>query len=174
MSFVSRSRRLALAGGLLLVALGLVAPVLASTVAVNIDGKSFSPAEIVVHVGDSVTWTVTKAMGEPHTVTSATSTAADKGATFDSQKTDPDLAKLKDLGGSFSVTFDKAGTFAYFCVVHPVDMTGKVVVLAPGEAPGEAGGGIPVERRLIGGGVLVVTLVVLFGAAIVWRRMNPA
>ena len=174
MSFVHRTRRLALGVGLLLVALGLVAPVLAATVSVSINGKSFAPAEIVVHQGDTVTWTVTTAMGEPHTVTSGTPAAADKGTAFNSQKDDPDLAKLKDQGGTFSFTFDKAGTFAYFCVVHPVDMTGKVVVLAPGETPAEAGGGIPVERRLIGGGILVVTLVVLFGAAIVWRRMNPA
>ncbi len=27
---------------------------------------------------------------------------------------------------------------------------------------------------VIAAGILVVTLVVLFGAAIVWRRMNPA
>jgi plastocyanin len=174
MSFVHRTRRLVLGAGLLLVTLGLVAPVLAATVAVNIDGKTFSPAEIVVHEGDTVTWTVTTAMGEAHTVTSGKPGDADKGAVFDSQKGDPDLALLKDAGGWFSVEFDKAGTYAYYCVVHPVDMTGEVVVLAPGEAPGEAEAGIPVERRLIGGGILVVTLVVLFGAAIVWRRMNPA
>ena len=52
-------------------------------------------------------------------------------------------------------------------------------MLAPGETPGagaagQAEAGIPVERRLIGGGILVVTLAVLFGAAMVWRRMNPA
>jgi plastocyanin len=179
MTFVHRTRRLVLGAGLLLVALGLVAPVLAATVSVSIDGKSFAPAEIVVHQGDTVTWTVTKAIGEPHTVTSGKPSDADKGAVFNSQKSDPDLAKLKDNGGTFSFTFDRAATYSYFCVVHPVDMTGKVVVLAPGEtpgagAPGEAEAGIPVERRLIGAGILVVTLVVLFGAAMVWRRMNPA
>lgn len=179
MSFVHRTRRVVLGAGLLLVALGLVAPVLAATVGVNIDGKAFSPAEIVVHQGDTVTWTVKKAIGEPHTVTSGKPSDADKGSVFNSQKDDPDLAKLKDEGGTFSFTFDKAGTYSYFCVVHPVDMTGKVVVLAPGETPGagaagQAEAGIPVERRLIGGGILVVTLAVLFGAAMVWRRMNPA
>lgn len=179
MSFVHRTRRLALGGGLLLVALALVGPVLAATVAVSIEGKSFSPGEIVVHQGDTVTWSVTKSIGEPHTVTSGKPSDADKGSVFDSGKDDPDLAKLKDQGATFSFTFDKAGTYPYFCVVHPVDMTGKVVVLAPGETPGagtpgEAEVGIPVERRLIGGGILVVTLVVLFSAAVVWRRMNPA
>jgi plastocyanin len=179
MSFVHRTRRVVLGAGLLLVALGIVTPVLATTVGVNIDGKSFSPADVVVHQGDTVTWTVSKAVGEPHTVTSGKSTDPDKGSVFDSQKDDPDLAKLKDQGATYSFTFDKAGTYAYFCVVHPVEMTGKVVVLAPGEtpgtgAPGEAEAGIPIERRLTGGAILVVALAVLFGAAIVWRRMNPA
>jgi plastocyanin len=178
-SFVHRSRRLALGAGLLFAALGLVAPVLAAGVSVSIDGKAFTPADIVVHQGDTVTWTVKKSIGEPHTVTSGKPADADKGAVFDSQQDDPGLAKLKDDGGSFSFTFDKSGTYSYFCVVHPVDMTGRVVVLAPGEtpgagAPGEAGPGIPVERRLIGAGILVVALAVLFGAASVWRRMNPA
>jgi plastocyanin len=179
MSSVHRTRRVVLGAALLLVALGLVAPVLAATVGVNIDGKAFAPAQIVVHEGDTVTWTVKKSIGEPHTVTSGKPNDADKGSVFDSQKDDANLSKLKDEGGTFSFTFDKAGTYSYFCVIHPIDMTGKVVVLAPGEtpgagAPGETEAGIPVERRLIGGGILVVTLVVLFGAAIVWRRMNPA
>lgn len=174
MTFVHRTRRLGLVAATLLFAALAISPVLAATINVSIADKAFDPPKIVVAQGDTVTWAVTKAMGEPHTVTSGTPTGADKGAEFDSQKDDADLAKLKDVGGTFSFTFDKAGTYEYFCVVHPVEMTGKVVVLAPGEAPGEAHEGIPVERRLLGGGILIVTLVVLFGASWVYRRMNPA
>ncbi|HEX2626095.1 MAG TPA: plastocyanin/azurin family copper-binding protein, partial [Candidatus Limnocylindrales bacterium] len=76
-------------------------------------------------------------------------------------------------GGTFSFKFDAAGTYAYFCQVHP-SMTGTITVLAAGENPGESEAGIPIERRAIGAGILIVTLVVLFGAAMVWRRMNPA
>jgi len=47
-------------------------------------------------------------------------------------------------------------------------------VLAEGASPGESEAGIPIENRLIGASILVVTLVILFGAALVWRRMNPA
>jgi hypothetical protein len=58
-------------------------------------------------------------------------------------------------------------------------MTGQVLVLAPGQSPPAASGGGEaaagtIDRKVIGAGILVVTLVVLFGAAIVWRRMNPA
>jgi hypothetical protein len=64
-------------------------------------------------------------------------------------------------------------------------MTGEILVLAPGEtAPSEpaaseapaheAREAISDERKLLGAGILAVTLIVLFAAAWVYRRMNPA
>lgn len=174
MTLVHRTWRLGLVAATLLVAAAAISPVLAASINVSIDGKAFSPAKIVVAQGDTVTWAVTKAVGEPHTVTSGKPADADKGSAFDSQKTDAKLTKLKEVGGTFSVTFDKAGTYAYFCVVHPVDMIGEVDVLAPGQSPGAAQEGVPTENKLIGAAILIVTLVVLFGAAWFYRRMNPA
>jgi plastocyanin len=171
MTFVHRSRRLALAGGLLLVTMAVASPVLAATIAVSIADKAFTPADIVVKAGDTVTWTVTKSINEGHTVTSGVSTDAKPGAIFDSGFDKID--SLKANGGTFSFTFKDAGTYAYFCQVHPT-MKGTVTVLAEGASPGESEAGIPIERRAIGAGILIVTLVVLFGAAMVWRRMNPA
>ena len=171
MTFAQRSRRLALVAGLLLGAMVVAAPVLASTVPVGIADKAFDPAEIVVQEGDTVTWTVTKSIGEPHTVTSGSAGAADQGTLFDSKIENG--AKLKDNGAAFSFTFDKAGTYTYFCQVHS-EMKGTVTVIAAGQTPGESEAGIPIERRAIGAGILIVTLIVLFGAAMVWRRMNPA
>lgn len=173
MTLVHRIGRLGLIAATLLVAAVTVSSVLAATIGVSIEDKQFKPAEIVVAQGDTVTWTVTKAVGDPHTVTSGKPADGDKGSVFDSQKDDAALTKLKDVGGTFSVTFDKAGAYSYYCVVHPVDMTGKVVVLAPGETLG-ASEGVPTQNKLIGAAILVVTLVVLFGAAWVYRRMNPA
>jgi plastocyanin len=172
MTLVHRTWRMALVAATLLVALLAISPVLAATINVSIEDKLFKPAEIVVAQGDSVTWTVTKAINEPHTVTSGKSGDVGEGAAFDSRTTDPDLSKLKDVGGTFSFTFDKAGTYAYFCAIHS-GMTGTVVVLAPGEAPGAAEG-VPVQNKLIGAVILVIALVVLFGAARVYRRVNPA
>lgn len=171
MTFIQRSGRLALAGGLLLVTMAVAAPVFAATIPVSIEDRTFTPADIVVSQGDTVTWTVTKSINEPHTVTSGESGGADAGKVFDSGI--ENSANLKDNGATYSFTFQTAGTYPYFCQVHP-DMKGTVTVLAEGASPGEAAEGIPMERRLIGAGILIVTLVVLFGAAMLWRRMNPA
>ena len=174
MTFVHRTRRLGLVAAMLLVAAAAISPVLAATIKVGIVDKEFTPAKIVVAQGDTVTWTVDKSINEPHTVTSGKPADADKGSAFDSQKDDADLTKLKAVGGTFSFAFDKAGTYAYFCIVHPT-MTGEVVVLAPGESPPPAAeGGVPTQNKVIGAAILVVTLVVLFGAAWVYRRANPA
>jgi plastocyanin len=171
MTLVHRSRRLLLAGGLLLVTMALAAPALAVTIAVSIDGKTFVPADIVITEGDTVTWTVTKSISEPHTVTSGTAGDAATGAAFDSKLENG--SKLQENGATFSFTFKAVGNYPYFCQIHP-DMKGTVTVHAAGGAPGEAEAGIPMQNRLIGAGILIVTLVVLFGAAIAWRRMNPA
>jgi plastocyanin len=175
MTFVHRSWRSGLVAALVLLAVAAVSPAMGATIGVNIVDKTYEPKELVVAQGDTVTWTVTKSINEPHTVTSAAAGGAAQGATFNSQTDDPDLTKLKDNGGTFSFTFSEAGTYAYLCTIHPTEMTGTVVVLAPGQAPpGEAHEPIAAERKLAGAGILVATLVVLFGLAWAWRRMNPA
>ncbi len=78
---------------------------------ITIEGFKF-PATINVKAGDSVTWTNNDRA--PHTVT------ADNGS-FDKQ--------VAASGGSATVTFSTAGTFAYHCTIHP-NMTGTVVVAA--------------------------------------------
>ena|SRR5579864_4237862 len=80
--------------------------------AVTIDDFRFSPATLTVPVGGKVTWT--NRDDEPHTVL-----AAEPKGLFKS----PPL----DTGDSFSFTFDKPGTYKYFCSVHP-HMTGVIVV----------------------------------------------
>ena len=79
---------------------------------VKIDNFSFGPGTITVAVGTTVTWTNRDDI--PHTVVSSD---------------DPKVFKSKvlDTDEKFSFTFDKAGTFPYFCSIHP-KMTGKVVV----------------------------------------------
>jgi plastocyanin len=82
----------------------------ASSAEVKIDNFSFGPAAITVAAGTTVTWTNRDDI--PHTVVSD-----DK--VFKS--------KVLDTDEKFSYTFTKAGTYPYFCSVHP-KMTGKVVV----------------------------------------------
>ena len=83
-----------------------------STMEVKIDNFSFGPAVLTVPVGSTVTWTNRDDI--PHTVVST-----DDPKTFKS--------KVLDTDEKFSYTFNKAGTFSYFCSIHP-KMTGKVVV----------------------------------------------
>jgi plastocyanin len=82
------------------------------TTEVKIDNFSFGPAALTVPVGTTVTWTNRDDI--PHTVVSTD---------------DPKVFKSKvlDTDEKFSFTFSKAGTYPYFCSIHP-KMTGKVVV----------------------------------------------
>src|ERR1700719_2335103 len=82
----------------------------AETTEVKIDNFSFGPGTVTVPVGTTVTWTNRDDI--PHTVVST------DGA-FKS--------KVLDTDEKFSFTFSKAGTFPYFCSIHP-KMTGKVIV----------------------------------------------
>ena len=79
---------------------------------VKIDNFSFAPATLTVAVGTTVTWTNRDDI--PHTVVST-----DDSKTFKS--------KVLDTDEKFSFTFSKAGTYPYFCSIHP-KMTGTVVV----------------------------------------------
>ena len=176
MTFSQRTRRLGLGSGLVLAIALAAAPALAADHAVSIVDRTFEPAQVTIAVGDTVTWTVTKAIPEPHSVTSGDPEFVAQGGTiFDSG------IELNEDGDTFDHTFATAGVFDYFCTVHPVEMTGQVIVLAPGQSapaveppPSEAESGIPVERRLLGAGILAITLAVCFAGAWVWRRMNPA
>ena len=87
-------------------------PVAATGNEVAIDNFSFGPAMLTVAVGTKVVWTNDDA--DPHTVTS---------------ETDPKLLKSPalDTGESFTFTFDKPGTYRYFCSLHP-HMQGIIVV----------------------------------------------
>jgi plastocyanin len=76
---------------------------------VSIDNFTFSPAELTVKVGTTVTWKNQDDI--PHTVVSA--------GKFKSQALDTD--------DSYAFTFTAAGDYAYFCSLHP-HMTGKIKV----------------------------------------------
>ena len=138
--------------------------------AVSIIDTSFQPADITITAGDTVTWTVTKAISAPHSVTSGNYKDAKPGTEFDSGIT------LKDNGDSFSHTFATPGTYAYFCTVHPDLMSGTITVVAAAGDGGNAEAHPPVEAstKLIAAGILAVALVLLFVWARVFRRLNPA
>jgi len=79
--------------------------------------KFYDPTPANVAVGTTVTWTNNDAT--LHTVYSGTNGAPDAGKAFQSTY----MAK----GQTFEHKFDTAGTFDYYCTLHPF-MLGKVVV----------------------------------------------
>jgi plastocyanin len=81
------------------------------TVAVELRGLKFNPARITIDAGTTVVWTNYDAAA--HTVT-----ANDKS--FDSGTMQPE-------GGTWQYTFNRPGTYNYFCAPHPF-MRGVVVV----------------------------------------------
>ncbi|HWZ84156.1 MAG TPA: cupredoxin family copper-binding protein [Terriglobales bacterium] len=112
----SRNHRLAIIGAAL-VALAMVAlPQQSSAadnapVAIKIDNFSFGPQTVTVPVGTQVIWTNQDDI--PHTVVSDDKTTI--------------KSKVLDTDEKFTFTFTKAGTYSYFCSIHP-KMTGHVVV----------------------------------------------
>lgn len=82
----------------------------AASVEVKIDNFNFEPREITVAPGTTVVWTNRDDV--PHTVTSSN---------------DKFGSKALDTDDKFSFTFKDAGTYEYYCSVHP-KMTAKVIV----------------------------------------------
>ncbi len=80
--------------------------------AVSIKDMAFTPADITVKQGATVSWTNNDSIA--HTVTET-----------DGQ-TGPDSSSV-DPGATYSFTFTKAGTYHYHCSIHP-SMTGTVTV----------------------------------------------
>ena len=76
----------------------------------------FSPASLTINAGDTVEWTNTDTAA--HTVTSGSPANGPSGV-FDSS--------LIMGSASFENTFDEAGNYDYFCMVHPW-MVGNIQV----------------------------------------------
>jgi plastocyanin len=79
---------------------------------VTIDNFSFMPAPMTVPVGTTVTWVNHDDV--PHTIVA------------DDQQF---KSKALDTDEKFSHTFDKPGTYSYFCSIHP-KMVAKIIVEA--------------------------------------------
>ena len=77
---------------------------------IKIDNFTFSPAKLTISKGTEVTWTNQDDI--PHTIVLTAIGVR---------------SKAMDTDKTFSYRFDKAGTFAYICGLHP-HMHGQVVV----------------------------------------------
>jgi plastocyanin len=77
---------------------------------VQVDNFTFGPATLTVPVNSTVTWVNKDDL--PHVI-------ASNDGVFKS--------KALDTDDKYSYTFTKAGTYAYFCSIHP-KMVGTIVV----------------------------------------------
>lgn len=128
-----RPLRLVIGSGLTLTGLALVLAVGASSALADgtvemteanptdINSWGFTPPEITISAGQSVTWKNSGSI--PHTATAT-------GGQFDTGNVAP--------GESKTVTLSSVGSFAYQCTPHPW-MKGTVIVLAAGTQPGAPG-----------------------------------
>jgi len=88
----------------------LAAPSTSENAEVKIDNFTFAPQSLTIKAGTTVTWANEDDI--PHTV--ASTSKAFK-------------SKVLDTDDKFSFTFTSAGTYEYFCSLHP-HMTGTIVV----------------------------------------------
>jgi plastocyanin len=101
---------------LVLVAVSLLQPILArsedksSPTEVRVDNFSFGPETLTVPSNSTVTWVNKDDV--PHVIAST-------DGLFKS--------KALDTDDKFSFTFNKTGTYSYYCSIHP-KMVGKIVV----------------------------------------------
>ena len=98
--------------GMAFAALAVTASAQIANLGVTIDNFTFSPNQIMVKSGETVTWTNKDDI--PHTVTSTDNVFR---------------SKALDTDDKFSFTFTTPGTYKYFCSLHP-RMTGTNVVEA--------------------------------------------
>ena len=97
-------------------------PAQAASQAVTMQDYAFSPSALTVRVGDTVTWT--NQDQAPHDVTTTSAPVAIK-------------SQMLSTGQSFSYTFTTAGTYSYYCSIHP-DMRAQVIVQPALAAPAPA------------------------------------
>jgi plastocyanin len=83
---------------------------------VNIQDFAYAPESVTVSVGTTITWTNHDSVD--HTVTTSSGPES-----FDSGNISP--------GDTFQYTFNTAGTYEYYCTIHPY-MSGTVIVQEAG------------------------------------------
>lgn len=96
-------------------------PARAEEVTVQASVTGFSPSSLNIKTGTTVTWKNSDLFEYPAVRGTHVLTAND--GSFTSDEIGP--------GASYTVTFNKPGTIAYRCKIHPTTMTGQLVVTGP-------------------------------------------
>jgi plastocyanin len=94
---------------------------------VRMQENHYTPANITIRAGQTVTWTNTTQ--SPHTVVLSPEAATNPADVKMPKDAQPFDSGNIPPGGSFSHTFSVPGTYKYFCSLHEGDgMVGNVVV----------------------------------------------
>lgn len=97
--------------------------------AVAVEKIAFSPEDMTVLAGTEVTWR-NGDEGVRHTATSGEPGERAVAGVAEGSEAKPDGlfdGDMPNAGAEFSFTFAEAGTYPYFCEIHP-SMTGVIVV----------------------------------------------
>lgn len=94
---------------------------------VTLVSLNFMPETLTVSAGNTVTWVNGESI--THTITSGTFSDVDETTGLRASESADGLfdEKLGEEGGTFSYTFETAGTYQYFCDIHN-GMNATVVV----------------------------------------------
>lgn len=95
-------------------------PVTGSTTSLSVTNNKFTPARDSVAAGARLTWTWSSCTGDGY----GGSTCASHSVQFDDGGPSSDIQS----SGTFSRTFDSAGSYTYHCAVHGAAMAGTVIV----------------------------------------------
>jgi plastocyanin len=90
------------------------------TTSVSVKNNVFTPQDISVSGGSTVTWTWDSCSPDPY---GGAQTCVDHSVLFDDGTTSPTKSS-----GAYTRTFSAPGTYPYHCAVHGAAMSGKVVV----------------------------------------------
>jgi plastocyanin len=95
-------------------------PVTGSTTSLSVENNKYVPAQDSVGVGATLTWTWNSCTGDGYGGNTCTS----HSVKFDDGVSSSPIQS----SGTFSRTFDTAGTYTYHCAVHGTAMAGTIVV----------------------------------------------
>jgi plastocyanin len=94
-------------------------PIVAGSTVNLMDNNSFSPSNLGIHAGQTVTWKWGACSGDGY------SGCVSHNVTFDDGS---NVASGTQAQGEFTRTFSTPGTYKYHCTIHGAGMSGQVVV----------------------------------------------
>jgi plastocyanin len=95
-------------------------PVTGSTTSLSVENNKYVPPNDSVGVGAKLTWTWNTCTGDGY----GGSTCTSHSVKFDDGVSSSPIQST----GTFSRTFDTAGTYTYHCAVHGTAMSGTIIV----------------------------------------------